>query len=174
MTRAVLDLRALGDPDVLRVFAAGLSDLAGAVRELADAVESSPSAQQPAVGALVSTKVAAQARGVHQKTVEKKCREGVVPGAVKVGRSWRLPVDALDAVPAPGSTSSRPVSRPGNAKPRRRPRSNLEAPYNQSGPGSVDALRGPGRTPEVPTMKNSTGREDAAVLAILGRDRGRS
>lgn len=53
---------------------------------------------------LLTTSDAASRLGVHPKTLERWCRDGRAPGAVKIGRGWRLPAGALagiaQAVPA--------------------------------------------------------------------------
>lgn len=59
-------------------------------------------------GELLTTAQAAGILGVHQKTVERWCREGVAEGAVKIGRTWRLPREALASLQRPaGRTRQR-------------------------------------------------------------------
>jgi excisionase family DNA binding protein len=102
-----------------------------------------PAAQQ-------STAEAAQRLGVHCKTIERWCREERMPGAERVGRTWRVPVDAI---PQPVSDRIQTHS----VGPARRRRTGVESPaakailgsqsgrvdrHSKSGPGDVGASRG--------------------------------
>lgn len=46
-------------------------------------------------GGMVDAKEAAARLGLHERTVARMAREGRIPGAVKVGRSWRFRADRL-------------------------------------------------------------------------------
>lgn len=53
---------------------------------------------------LISSRQAAQALGLNERSVVRMAREGRIPGAVKIGRRWRFPGDSLVVHP-PGRPS---------------------------------------------------------------------
>jgi excisionase family DNA binding protein len=59
---------------------------------------------------LLDSKAAAARLGLHERTVVRMAREGRIPDAVKVGRSWRFPADRL---------APRPATRAAGYEPRR-------------------------------------------------------
>lgn len=70
----------------------------------ADVVRASaPSALDigPDASSSVSVTVAATALGIHPRSVARRARRGAIPGAVRVGRDWRIP--ALYAMTNGGS-----------------------------------------------------------------------
>ena len=44
---------------------------------------------------LLSLKEAAEVLKIGVRTLEKLCREGKMPGAIRIGRQWRIDFDAL-------------------------------------------------------------------------------
>lgn len=45
---------------------------------------------------LLTVEDVAKAAKFHRETILEKCREGVIPGARKVGRVWRIPVEGYE------------------------------------------------------------------------------
>lgn len=63
---------------------------------------------------MLGPKEAAARLGPHERTVARMARAGRIPGAVKVGRGWRFPVDQLAPLPPELPTehsAHRPVRR---------------------------------------------------------------
>lgn len=60
---------------------------------------------------LISSRQAAQALGLNERSVVRMAREGRIPGAVKIGRRWRFPCGPLVVQPTdqPGVALSPPA-----------------------------------------------------------------
>jgi excisionase family DNA binding protein len=50
---------------------------------------------------LVPPTVLADRVGVHERTIRRMCDRGEIPGAIRVGKKWRVPADALTPAPSP-------------------------------------------------------------------------
>lgn len=101
-----------------------------ALAALAERLRPHLAERDPGGGELLSPREAAGRLGLHERTVARMAREGRIPGAVKIGRSWRFHSERL---------SPRPPLRSVEAGPRPRDLGRREA-----GLTSVRAIRGAG------------------------------
>lgn len=58
-----------------------------------------PLLREPSSVQLLDPKEAGSRLGFSERTIAKMAREGRLPGAIKVGRSWRIPEDQLRPKP---------------------------------------------------------------------------
>jgi excisionase family DNA binding protein len=130
---------------------------------------------------LESTGSAADRLGVRPKTIAEWCRAGRLAGAVLVGRSWRIPVDAVPDAPVRDEVTARrdrrrrgPASQSVSDRIAGSPSGSMRSTTSTTGgPGDVGASRGPAHRNRGPmSSKNGTRHGDpATVVSIDGRTR---
>lgn len=92
--------------------------------------------KQAPVGAMQSTTDAADRLGYCTRTIERWCRAGLIPGAVKIEGTWRVPVGAM---PAPSAPAVQPAPTPVRATRVRKARARATGVQSSA----EDAIRGP-------------------------------
>lgn len=110
---------------------------------------------------------AARRLSVHPKTAGRWARTGRLPGAVQIGKGWRIPVAALERLGEPPEPAPRPAGRPTRRAARPAARDRRGRLPLTDGPRDAGTSGGQDDRSEGATAMPEATRRDAASASVL-------